>query len=189
MSFKPANHKSISFSQNNHVVKNQLNNITKFSQTGLPEVKNREFNKSNKQLHSTKINFSNFKEKQSRKSTAVSSSDVKSEFNYEVELNIIEKKEKNMIKSISFVEFLSSKLTEIISESEKNDEELVNKIKIQKTSVFYSKVIPEITIRNFLIRIVKLCKPELSTCIIASIYIDRFCETLEFVLTLNNIHR
>ena len=54
---------------------------------------------------------------------------------------------------------------------------------------FISKKVPQITIKNYLKRIMKYSKPEPSTVIISLIYIDKVCENSNLKLTQFNIHR
>ena len=54
---------------------------------------------------------------------------------------------------------------------------------------FISKKPPQISIKQYLNRLMKYCKPEPSTIVISLIYIDKCCEMTNVQLTNLNIHR
>lgn len=88
-----------------------------------------------------------------------------------------------------FLELLSEKLEEIASENSKVEKSCPKDfIEINQT-LFYNPELPEISIRDYLVRIASLCKVEISTCILASIYIDRLCQEAVFYLTWRNVYR
>lgn len=88
-----------------------------------------------------------------------------------------------------FLELLSNKLEEISEENSLIEKQCPKEFKEINQTLFYSKLLPEISLKDYLIRIVKYCKAELSTCIIASIYIDRLCQEARFYLTWRNVYR
>lgn len=55
--------------------------------------------------------------------------------------------------------------------------------------LFNSKRIPEISVNEYLMRIFKYTEINLSTMIISLIYLDRFCEINDIILTHYNIHK
>ena len=89
------------------------------------------------------------------------------------------------------INIVSEILEEIIGEYSKNeindDEEINEESTLMKS--FISKKVPQITIKNYLKRIMKYSKPEPSTVIISLIYIDKVCENSNLKLTQFNIHR
>ena len=86
-----------------------------------------------------------------------------------------------------------SKFVDIISDSlksicDKNASELINlNINIQKP--FSTKLVPAITIKNYLTRIAYFSQMEESTLILILIYIDRICNYTSIKLTFNNIYK
>ena len=86
---------------------------------------------------------------------------------------------KHIIKSIA------QNLKGIIKENIQN-----NQMKfVIKSDIFYLNHFPRISIEDYINRIFKSTKMNISTLIISIIYIDRFCENNGYVLSLNNIHR
>ena len=89
------------------------------------------------------------------------------------------------------INIVSEILEEIIGEYSKNeindDEEINEESTLMKS--FISKKVPQITIKNYLKRIMKYSKPEPSTVIISLIYIDKVSENSSLKLTQFNIHR
>lgn len=61
--------------------------------------------------------------------------------------------------------------------------------KIILENVFFCKHLPLISIEDYLLRIIDLAEINTSTLILASIYIDRFCERTKFVMIPYNIYR
>ena len=86
---------------------------------------------------------------------------------------------KRIIKSIA------QNLKGIIKENIQN-----NQMKfVIKSDIFYLNHFPPISIEDYINRIYNGTKMNISTLIMSIIYIDRFCETNGYVLSLNNIHR
>ena len=52
-----------------------------------------------------------------------------------------------------------------------------------------SKIVPQITIKAFIERIIKYTKIEESTLILILVYIDRVCDNHKIVLNFYNIHK
>lgn len=84
---------------------------------------------------------------------------------------------------------LSIKLVDILNCNVKEEKKSPGEFTIQNQSYFYSDEIPEIGVKEYFRRLIELTKAELSTCLLMSIYIDRFCEAASFHLTWNTIFR
>ncbi len=87
----------------------------------------------------------------------------------------------NILKAINNI------ISEIITEN--IDKSKAKIIENQKATSFFAKKIPSISIFNYLERILKYTKMEENTLIVMLIYIDRLCESNNFLLTEHNIHR
>jgi len=97
---------------------------------------------------------------------------------FERDLPISEEKKIYIIKSIS------KNLKEIIKENIQN-----NQMLYVRNDIFYYNRVPAISIDDYIKRIFKNTKMNISSLIMAIIYIDRFCEINRYVLSMNNIHR
>ena len=86
--------------------------------------------------------------------------------------------QKQIIKSIA------QNLKDIIRENRNN-----NQMKFVKHDIFYISRLPSISVEDYIIRIFKSTKMNISTLIISIIYIDKFCEMNGYILSLKNIHR
>ena len=76
-------------------------------------------------------------------------------------------------------------LKDIIEENKKN-----NKYKyILKDNIFYLENLPPISLEKYVQHLVKFTQMNISTLILAVMYIDKFCEKYKYFLTLNNIYR
>ena len=94
----------------------------------------------------------------------------------------VEFKNENLINSISQV-------LETIIEDNKllfNYSEIIKK---QSKDVFSSRIIPKISIKDYLKRINTYTNIEKNTLIVSLIYIDRICRVSKLTLTCYNIHR
>ena len=78
-----------------------------------------------------------------------------------------------------------SNLKDIIKENQKNNK---NKL-IFKDNIFYLEDLPPISLEKFIQHLVKYTQMDISTLILAVIYMDEFCEKFKYILTLNNIYR
>ena len=76
-------------------------------------------------------------------------------------------------------------LKEIIEENKKNNK---NKY-ILKDNIFYLENLPPISLEKYVQHLVKFTQMNISTLILAVMYIDEFCEKYKYFLTLNNIYR
>ena len=86
--------------------------------------------------------------------------------------------QKQIIKSIA------QNLKDIIKENRNN-----NQMKFVKHDLFYISRLPSISVEEYINRIVKSTKMNISSLIISIIYIDRFSELNGYILSLKNIHR
>ena len=82
-----------------------------------------------------------------------------------------------------------SETLNLILEQNKSLEDYKEIIKQQSKMAFSANSIPEISIKDYLIRIQTYSNIEKSTLIISLIYIDRICENSNLNLTYFNIHR
>ena len=74
----------------------------------------------------------------------------------------------------------------------KKNKDLKNYLKIvkkQEKSIFSSKSIPEISLQDYLKRIISYSQIENNTLITSLIYIDRLCQKTKLILTPYNMHR
>ena len=55
--------------------------------------------------------------------------------------------------------------------------------------IFYLEEIPTISLENYIKRLVKYTKINISTLILSIIYIDKFCEKCKYYLSFNNVYR
>ena len=103
---------------------------------------------------------------------------VNTSTSFEKDNPIPQDKKKYITKSIS------KNLKEIIKENIQN-----NQMKFVQKDIFYFNSIPEISIDDYINRIYKYTKMNISSLIMSIIYIDRFCENNSYVLCMNNIHK
>ena len=90
--------------------------------------------------------------------------------------------------NLDLIKSISKTLTMILEENKylKNYKEIIQK---QSKMVFSAKIVPGISINDYLKRIQKYTNIEKNTLIISLILIDRFCEISKTILTYYNIHR
>lgn len=85
---------------------------------------------------------------------------------------------------------VSKLLEDIINENKERLElNTLENIEIQKSSPFFNIRVSTVTIEAFLERIIKYTKMEESTLVLVLYYIDLLCDTNNFFLNMNNIHR
>ena len=82
------------------------------------------------------------------------------------------------------IKSISKNLKEIIKENIQN-----NQMKYVRNDIFYYSHVPSIAIEDYIKRIYKNTKMNISSLIMSIIYIDTFCEINRYVLSMNNIHR
>ena len=86
-------------------------------------------------------------------------------------------------------------INKIISNIASNLEDLIienfqsNRQIYVKSDIFFHYYIPNISIENYIKRIMKYSQMNISSLIIAIIYIDKMCEIQKYILCFNNIHR
>lgn len=85
------------------------------------------------------------------------------------------------------VNSITAILSEIINEN--NDHSKNNLRDMQKNLSFFAKKIPSISVESYFERIIKYTKMEETTLVVVLMYIDKLCESSNFLLTENNIHR
>ena len=96
--------------------------------------------------------------------------------------------EKKEVQNINLINAISKTLTTILENNEKlkNYREILKK---QSKMIFSANSIPNISIKDYLIRIQNYSGIEKSTLILSLILIDRICKKSNIVLTIYNIHR
>lgn len=97
--------------------------------------------------------------------------------------------EKNQAKESKVIQLINKIILEIIEDNKKEIPE--NKVFSLPKTVFFMKNFPNIKFLEYLKRINKYLKPQISTLIIALIYVDRICseKTNKIVLSDNNIFK
>ena len=104
------------------------------------------------------------------------------------ELNITELNDKsieNIITTEDIINYISSNLLSIIQ----NNKKMKKKPSKDPNEPLYSKMIPVLSIKKFLIRIIKYTEAENNTLIVAYLYIIKLIKIENFILSLNNIYR
>ena len=79
---------------------------------------------------------------------------------------------------------ISSNLEDLIMENLHNIYQLYI-----KSDIFFLNHIPQISIEDYVKRIMKYTQMNISSLILAIIYIDKMCENNSYILCFNNIHR
>ena len=99
-----------------------------------------------------------------------------------------ENEESNEIKNIDLIKSISQILESILNNNKRleNYKEIIKK---QKKIPFSSRIIPKISIEDYLIRIQSYANMEKNSLITGLIYIDRLCQEANITLTYYNIHR
>ena len=109
------------------------------------------------------------------------------------EINDKEKMKKETHKEC--MEYISKENLKIISSIAINLEEIINdnymnyRNLIIEQDNFFTNFLPCISIENYLKRLFYYTKINISTLILAIVYIDNFCELNRYILTSNNIYR
>ena len=104
------------------------------------------------------------------------------------EINITEINDnsiENIITTENIINYISSNLLSIIQ----NNKKMKKKPSKDPNEPLYSKVIPVLSIKKFLIRIIKYTEAENNTLIVAYLYIIKLIKIENFILSLNNIYR
>ncbi len=99
-----------------------------------------------------------------------------------------EKEEESENKNIGLIKSISQVLETILEDNKRlmNYSEIVKK---QSLNVFSSRIVPKISMEEYLIRIQNYTNIEKNTLIVGLIYIDRFCKISGLTLTYYNINR
>lgn len=84
------------------------------------------------------------------------------------------------------IQKISDLLTDICDEGKSTSK---NNSNTNKIKVFFSKKIPQKSIKDYLIRLYKYSKMSDSTLVLMLIYLDKICEMNKFKLTYYNIHK
>ena len=102
--------------------------------------------------------------------------------------NKIEEEDDDSKTNLDLIKSISNALTTILEENKKleNFKEIVKK---QSKMVFSANTLPNISIKDYLIRIQTYSCIEKSTLILSLILIDHTCKKSDLVLTYYNIHR
>ena len=102
--------------------------------------------------------------------------------------NKIEEEDDDSKTNLELIKSISNALTTILEENKKleNFKEIVKK---QSKMVFSANTVPNISIKDYLIRIQTYSCIEKSTLILSLILIDHTCKKSDLVLTYYNIHR
>jgi hypothetical protein len=99
-----------------------------------------------------------------------------------------EEEVENEIRNLDLIKTISHILETIL-----NDNKLLDNyaeiVKNQRKMAFSSRIIPSISIEEYLIRIQTYANMEKNTLILSLIYIDRLCKIASITLTYYNIHR
>ena len=104
------------------------------------------------------------------------------------EINITEINDnsiENIITTENIINYISSNLLSIIQ----NNKKMKKKPSKDPNEPLYSKMIPVLSIKKFLIRIIKYTEAENNTLIVAYLYIIKLIKIENFILSLNNIYR
>ena len=99
-----------------------------------------------------------------------------------------EEKEEIQIKNFNLIKAISQSLITILEENKtmQNIKEVIIK---QSKMIFSSKSIPNISIKDYLIRIQTYSEIDKTTLILALILIDKLCKKAKLILTYYNIHK
>ena len=100
----------------------------------------------------------------------------------------IDKEDEIEFKNIDLIKSIS-KVLETIIEDNKLLFNYTEVIKKQSKNIFSSRIIPKISIKDYLTRIHTYTHIEKNTLILSLIYIDRLCKISKLTLTYYNIHR
>ena len=91
----------------------------------------------------------------------------------------------SVVNESQIIKAIVANLNDIIEENRKR----INMKYISKDNIFYLEQLPNITFGDYILHLMKNTHINISTLILAVIYIDKFCEKFKYVLTLHNIHR
>ena len=95
------------------------------------------------------------------------------------------KHKKTYIDKNRIIKAIAANLKDIIEENSK----MISIEYISKDNLFYLEQLPNISLEDYILYLMKYTQINISTLILAIIYIDKFCDKFKYVLTLNNIYR
>ena len=95
------------------------------------------------------------------------------------------KQQISLVNENQIIKAIVANLNDIIEENRKR----INIKYITKDNLFYLDQLPNISLGDYIIHLMKYTHISISTLILAVIYIDKFCEKYKYVLTLHNIYR
>ena len=99
-----------------------------------------------------------------------------------------EENEEPQVQNLNLINSISNALTTILEENKKLDN-YNDLLKKQKKMIFSANSVPNISIKDYLIRIQTYSGIEKSTLILSLIQIDHICKKADLILTYFNIHR
>ena len=105
--------------------------------------------------------------------------EANSSTSFETQYPLLSEAQKNNI-----INAITANLKDIIQENKQNGGE-----KYISRDIFYLQFVPSISLGNYIKRLVKYTKMDISSLILSIIYIDRFCEKYKYVLSFNNVYR
>ena len=91
----------------------------------------------------------------------------------------------SVVNESQIIKAIVANLNDIIEENRKR----INMKYISKDNIFYLEQLPNISFGDYILHLMKYTHINISTLVLAVIYIDKFCEKFKYVLTLHNIHR
>ena len=92
---------------------------------------------------------------------------------------------KNNITLSNVLPYVVDSLEEIIMHNETQEIEVL----VNDNSPFFCTDLPEISISDFLRRLIKYSKIEVSTLIVMSMYIDRYCDQCSYYISNYSVYR
>ena len=95
------------------------------------------------------------------------------------------KSQLSVIGETKIIKAIISNLNDIIEENKKR----INRKYISKDNLFYLEKLPNISLGDYILYLIKHININISTLILAVIYLDKFCEKYNYVLTMHNIYR
>ena len=95
------------------------------------------------------------------------------------------KSQLSVIGETKIIKAIIANLNDIIEENKKR----INRKYISKDNLFYLEKLPNISLGDYILYLIKHININISTLILAVIYLDKFCEKYNYVLTMHNIYR
>ena len=91
----------------------------------------------------------------------------------------------SVIEENKIIKAIVANLNDIIEENRKR----IDRKYISKDNLFYLEKLPNISLGDYILHLMKYNNISISTLILAVIYIDKFCDKYKYVLTMHNIYR